>query len=106
MMPNPNSGLHGMLLEEVLLALLRYSGYTPVDDPQQDPRSLGGQIGFLKVRGRGGEHQVDVVADFNVHVPFTNPLRMLLESKCLAPGDRAGIEIVRNAVEVADHFLA
>lgn len=99
-MPNPDAALHGMMLEEVLLALLRNSGYTPIDDPAQDPISLEGSNGFVKVRGRGGAHQIDVIADFKINIPFTYPLRLLLESKCYDPGSKAGIGIVRNAVGV------
>lgn len=70
-----------MLLEEAALHLLHRSGYRTVDAPGTDPTLCNVGAG-LAVRGRGSEHQIDVIADFVVHQPFSNPQRLLVESKC------------------------
>ena len=84
-------------MEEAILYLLRYAGYRTVTSPDGDP-TLSGQTGFLRVKGRGEEHQIDAIADFSVVPPFAFPLRLLIEAKCYR--DNLGIEIVRNAVGV------
>jgi len=90
--------IRGMLLEEVILYLLRVSGYRTVEDPDNDPTLRNGPAG-LEVIGRGSAHQIDAVADFRIPHPFTNPQRLLVEAKCY---DRnpAELSVVRNAVGV------
>ncbi|MGN6555190.1 MAG: hypothetical protein ACTHLW_15900 [Verrucomicrobiota bacterium] len=88
-----------MLLEEAVLHLLQRSGYRTVDAPGTDPTLCNVGAG-LAVRGRGSEHQIDAIADFVVHQPFSNPQRLLVESKCYGSNYRVGIEVVRNAIGV------
>lgn len=90
--------IRGMLLEEVLLHLLRGTGYRTVDSAGSDPTLRNGHSG-LEVCGRGSEHQIDAVADFKISHPFSHPHRLLVEAKC---HEKAviGIEIPRNAVGV------
>ncbi len=88
-----------MLLEEVLLHLLRSTGYRTVDTHVGDITLKRGSSG-LEVRGRGYNHQIDAIADFQVSHPFSYPQRLLVEAKCFSPGTLVGIEIVRNAVGV------
>lgn len=91
--------IRGMLLEEAALHLLRRSGYRTVDAPGTDPTLCNVGAG-LGVCGRGSEHQIDAIADFVVHQPFSNPQRLLVESKCYASHYKVGIEVVRNAIGV------
>lgn len=90
--------LQGMLLEEGILYLLRSSGYTTVTEPDNvtTHRAFGGA---LQVRGRGGDHQIDAIADFTVTPPFTNPQRLIVEAKCYARKE-IGLDVVRNGVGV------
>lgn len=91
--------IRGMLLEEAVLHLLRRSGYRTVDAPGTDPTLCTVGAG-LAVRGRGSEHQIDALADFVVHQPFSNPQRLMVEAKCYDSDRRVGIEVVRNAIGV------
>ncbi|MCL4305862.1 hypothetical protein KJZ99_08090 [bacterium] len=89
--------IRGMLLEEVLLFLLRQSGYRTVLSAGNDGTLQNGKSG-LEVRGRGEVHQIDAIADFDIQQPFSHPQRLLGEAKFLT--DKVGLEIVRNAVGV------
>lgn len=91
--------IRGMLLEEAVLHLLRRSGYQTVDDPGTDPTLCTVGAG-LAVHGRGCDHQIDAIADFNIHPPFSNPQRLLVEAKCFNERKHIGIDVVRNAVGV------
>jgi len=99
--------IRGLLLEEAVLHLLRKSGYRTVDEPGSDPTLLRGGAGMF-VRGRGGNHQIDAIADFVVHQPFSNPNRLLNEAKCYFRRDVRMPEI-RNAVgvlkDVSEHWI-
>ena len=86
-----------MLLEEALLHLLQSTGYKTVDDVNGDP-TLGRCAAGLLVRGRGTSHQIDAIADFSVHSPFSHPQRLLVEAKCFDPRQRVGLSIVRGAL--------
>lgn len=86
-----------MLLEEAVLHLLQSTGYKTVDDPGGDP-TLGRSAAGLLVKGRGTSHQIDAIADFAVHAPFTNPQRLLVEAKCFEPRQRVGLSVVREAL--------
>jgi hypothetical protein len=97
-MMNPGQ-IRGMLLEEAVLHLLRRSGYRTVDAPGADPTLCNVGAG-LAVRGRGCEHQIDALADFVVHQPFSNPQRLMVEAKCYGSHYKVGIEVVRNAIGV------
>ncbi len=89
--------IRGMLLEEALLHLLRGTGYRTVDHARGDPTLDEGSAGLL-VKGRGSSHQIDAIADFRVHQPFSYPQRLLVEAKCLSPGQRVGLPVVRGVV--------
>lgn len=89
--------VQGMLLEESLLYLLRFCGYTPITGVGKDHTLKKGRAG-LEVRGRGENHQIDAIADFRVPQPFSNPSRLLIEAKF--KDRRIGINVVRNAVGV------
>lgn len=99
--------IHGMLLEEAILCILRHAGYKTIEGPDNDP-SLCRMPGGLGVRGRGGSHQIDAIGDFLVYQPFTFPQRLLVEGKCWKK--RVDISIVRNAVgilrDVSEYWLS
>jgi hypothetical protein len=90
--------VRGMLLEEAILVLLRQAGYRTVEYDGLDP-TLGTCAAGLQVRGRGGEHQIDAVADYLVMQPFSNPQRLLVEAKCFSSAD-VDLQVVRNALGV------
>jgi len=85
-----------MLFEEAVLFLLRRAGYKTIDTPDGETiRSMGAGLGVF---GRGGVHQIDAIADYEITPPFSHPQRLLVEAKCY--GARIGIEVIRNAVGV------
>ena len=88
--------IRGMLLEEALLHLLRGSGYRTVEAVNNDETLKAGAAG-LSVKGRGGNHQIDAIADFLVSQPFSHPQRLLVEAKCYS--NKVRLPVVRNAVE-------
>lgn len=89
--------IKGLLLEEVLLNLLKESGYSTVNNANNDATLKQGHSG-IEVKGRGLNHQIDVIADFIMTPPFSYPVRLLLEAKFYS--SKVGIDIIRNAVEV------
>lgn len=90
--------LRGYVLEELLAALIRNTGYRLLVDASQDPSQLENQHNGLAVRGRGGAHQVDVLGELAWIPAFTFPLRLIVEAK--ARKSTSGIGEVRNAVGV------
>ena len=90
--------LRGALLEEVILVLLKGSGYIPVIEHEHDP-TLSRSAAGLQVKGRGADHQIDAIADFFIPQPFTNPQRLLVEAKAY-DHEKVGLGVVRNAVGV------
>ena len=90
--------LRGALLEEVILILLRGSGYIPVTEKGEDP-TLSRSGAGLQVRGRGANHQIDAIADFSIPQPFSNPQRLLVEAKAYE-SDSVDLAVVRNAVGI------
>lgn len=95
------SGIRGMLLEEAVLYLLCVSGYRTVEQRDFNDKTLEGDpYSGLKVRGRGGIHQIDAIADLMIVPPFTYAQRLLLEAKCYAYSRPVDLGIIRNAVGV------
>lgn len=90
-------GVRGVLLEELVLYLLSLVGYRIVS-PGEEGTKLGHS--GLEVRGRGAWHQIDALAAFDRTPAFMYPLRLMVEAKCYARGNRVGIEVARNAVGV------
>jgi hypothetical protein len=74
--------LSGYILEEVLAYLLRNAGYRVLSDAAEDPEELENQHHGLVVKGRGADHQVDVLGELLWIPAFTFPLRLILEAKC------------------------
>lgn len=93
------SQIRGLLLEEVLLYLLEFSGYKTILNIVNDDTLHQGHSG-LEVKGRGCAHQIDALADFVVATPFSNLQRLLVEAKCYAESNPLGVEYIRNAVGV------
>lgn len=92
-----DSHFRGVLLEEAVAALLSRSGFEVISSASGDP-SLSTSGAGLTVRGRGADHQVDVLADFSFVAPFSYPPRLLLEAKFR--DDPTGLEVIRDAVGV------
>ena len=89
--------IKALLLEEVLLNLLKDSGYITVNKIDRDKTLKKGHSG-IEVKGRGWNHQIDAIADFAIAPPFSYPIRLLLEAKFYQKN--IGIDIIRNAVGV------
>ncbi|MGY1984142.1 restriction endonuclease [Nocardia gipuzkoensis] len=87
--------LRGIVLEEVLARLLQDNGYKLLVSEHQDPDALKQAKHGLLVRGRGGEHQADVIGELDLPVPFSLPLRLFVEAKFTR--QKVGIAVVRNA---------
>jgi Restriction endonuclease len=87
--------LRGYLLEEVLAWLLRGSGYRLLVDESQDHAELKNGPSGLCVKGRGAEHQVDVLGEFAFTPAFSLPIRLFLEAKFRR--DKCDLRVVRNA---------
>jgi hypothetical protein len=94
------SALRGYVLEELLAAYLKSSGYDLLVDEKQDAAALCGAGNGLRVRGRGADHQADVLGQLRLRLPFMHPLRLFVEAKYRA--DPTGLADVRNALGVVN----
>ena len=90
--------LRGYILEEVLAYLIRNAGYELLVDARQDSRELVRGRAGLAVRGRGADHQADVLGELGWIPAFTYPLRLFAEAKFRKA--KTGIPTVRNAIGV------
>lgn len=96
------SQIRGYVLEEALAWLLRNSGYQLIVAPSPNSGLAAAGAG-LTVRGRGAEHQADVLGDFAFTPPFSLPIRMFVEAKYYGRARPVGLHLVRNAwATVAD----
>ena len=100
------STLQGYLLEEALAWLLRNTGYRLLVDASQDPDELAGSGEILRVRGRGAQHQVDVLGQFPLTPAFSLPIRMFLEAKFRDyPCDLSSVRNAHGVIhDVNEHF--
>ncbi|MEU4578669.1 hypothetical protein [Nonomuraea sp. NPDC023979] len=89
------AALRGYLLEEVLAWMLRNSGYRLLVDVSQDPYELVMNANGLCVKGRGADHQVDVLGEFAFVPAFSLPIRLFLEAKFTR--HKTDLAVVRNA---------
>lgn len=94
------STLRGYLLEEALAWLLRHTGYRLLVHNSQDMAELTQGGNGLQVRGRGADHQVDVLGEFAFPPAFSLPIRLFLEAKFTRR--RADLKALRNAHGVID----
>lgn len=98
--------IRGVLLEESLAALLKGAGFRIVTSIDGD-ETLAATGAGIAVRGRGADHQIDVIGDFQFVSPFTNPLRLLVEAKFWKT--RVGLPVIRNIAgvlrDVSEWFL-
>lgn len=92
------SSLRGYVLEELLASLLKSSGYDLIVHSSQDPAALTMAGNGLRIRGRGADHQVDVLGQLRMSIPFMHRLRLFVEAKYRT--DRSDLADVRNAVGV------
>jgi hypothetical protein len=89
------AALRGYLLEEVLAWLIRGSGYRLLVHQSQDPDELVMNSNGLCVKGRGADHQVDVLGEFAFTPAFSLPIRLFLEAKFTR--NKCDLPAVRNA---------
>lgn len=87
--------LRGYLLEEALAWVLHDVGYRLLVHKSQDPDELEDGSNGLCVKGRGADHQVDVLGEFIFTPPFSLPIRLFLEAKFSSHACR--LHVVRNA---------
>jgi len=101
-----NEQVRGVLLEEAIAVLLGNAGFKIISAPGGDP-TLTRVAAGIAVRGRGTDHQIDVIGDFPFVSPFANPSRLLVEGKFWER--TIGIDVVRNAAgvlrDVSEWFL-
>lgn len=90
--------LRGYLLEEVLCYLLKSSGYDLLSRENVDGHELVWLGNGLNVRGRGTDHQADVLGQLLWTPAFSRPLRLFVEAKFR--GAPIGAEEVREAVGI------
>jgi len=97
-MSNVEKQLRGMFLEEVILWLLKGSGYVPYDQDQraEDDPTFKLLRGEWRLKGRGSSHQIDAIGDYPDYPPFGNPNRLLVEAKMYSK-NKIGIGTIRNA---------
>ena len=69
------------MLEEALAYLIRQTGYRILSDQADDPEDLKNTKSGLAVKGRGANHQVDVLGQLGWYPAFTHPLRLFVEAK-------------------------
>lgn len=96
-MPIPVPSLRGFLLEEALAYLVRGAGYQLIEMAGSDP-NLRNDSNGLRVIGRGGEHQADVLGELQWTPAFSNPVRLFVEAKCYS--DPIGINEVRKLIAI------
>lgn len=89
------AALRGYILEEALAWLLRHTGYRLLVHESQDRAELKQEGNGLQVKGRGADHQVDVLGEFAFPPAFSLPIRLFLEAKFT--GKKADLKTVRNA---------
>ncbi|MFE7719535.1 hypothetical protein ACFU44_10870 [Nocardia rhizosphaerihabitans] len=98
--------VRGYVLEELLARILQDNGYRLLVAEEQDPEALKGSSRGLLVRGRGTTHQVDVLGELDLPLPFSLPMRLFVEAKYR--NKRIGVESVRNAYgtirDVNEHY--
>lgn len=90
--------LRGYVMEEALARLLHTAGYQLVTQVEDDAEGLVRKGNGLAVRGRGGDHQADVLALLAAVVPFGYRLRLFVEAKHRA--DKVGLPAVRSSYAV------
>jgi len=90
--------LRGYILEEVLAYLVSGAGYRLLVHPDQDPDNLIRRGNGLGVKGRGSDHQADVLGELLWIPAFTFPLRLFVEAKFR--DSKTGIGAVNSAVGI------
>jgi hypothetical protein len=97
-MPISKEALRGYLLEEALAFLIKNTGYNLLVDERQDPQELKNRHHGIVVKGRGAEHQADVLGQLSWIPTFTFPIRLFVEAKFRK--GTTSIAPVRNAVGI------
>ncbi|MDG4820175.1 MULTISPECIES: restriction endonuclease [unclassified Micromonospora] len=92
--------LAGYLLEEAIAFLLSSNGYRLLQHSDADEQALRQAGHGLLVRGRGADHQADVLGDLLMPTPFSLPVRLFVEAKNRS--SKVGLAEVRNAHGVID----
>ena len=90
------AALKGYLLEEALAWVLSGSGYRLLVHKSQDPGELEDGRNGLCVKGRGAEHQVDVLGEF-VATPARSPCQSGYSWRQSFAARLADLMRVRNA---------
>jgi hypothetical protein len=93
--------LKGLILEEALGFVLKSSGYRVIHTVPRGDTSLTGSGLTLRVKGRGANHQADVLGDLHATPAFCSPLRLFVEAKWQSsPLAKVRIPVVRAAMGV------
>lgn len=92
------SAFRGHVLEELLAKALAHSGFKLLGEPKPDDVALYSASNGLRVRGRGADHQVDVLGQLDRPIPFSFPVRLFVEAKFHS--EKVGLAAVRSAMGV------
>lgn len=76
------SQLKGYLFEIIIMELLRKNKFTEINvSTESRDRVRETREGFIEFKGRGCWHQIDCPCDYCGQIPFSYPLRLLVEVK-------------------------
>lgn len=92
------SQLKGKIFEKIIEIYLEQQGYEVIPKEIKNYYGVCEEPHGLTVKGRGGRHQIDTLGQFQFHIPFVYPLRLLCEAKCHVK--KIGLPTVRNFVGV------
>lgn len=92
------SQFKGYILEEVLAYLIRTSGYSLITIAPHNDTDLSNGHNGLNLRGRGANHQIDVLGELNWIPAFNYPLRLMIEAKFRE--GTTGIDVIRGEVGI------
>ena len=88
-----SENLKGALLEYIVRQLLKSCGFTNV---QADNIFTYEARGLFFLNGKGAAHDVDVIMNPPIQMPFAYPTQLIFE--CKAYSSKVGLPIVRNAL--------
>lgn len=88
----------GYILEEALAYLIRTTGYDLITNPLSSDPDLSNLPNGLNLRGRGANHQIDVLGELKWIPAFNFPIRLMVEAKFRSA--KTGINIVREQVGI------
>jgi hypothetical protein len=92
--------LNGKVFEEVVKYFLKRQGYFVVPDHMKGYYGIVKKGNGLNLKGRGCEHQIDALGQFEFQIPFVYPIRLISEAKYKEniKKDKIGTPVIKNFV--------